>query len=265
MGEKQQINVRNLEGAILRDLAEGRKPFMIVGAFGTTGSASVDDLDALAKIAEKYQLWFHVDAAYAGSALVLPEMRELAYGIDQADSIVINPHKWLLTTFDCSAFFIKDRSELLRSLSILPEYLKTNHDEQVVNFRDWGPGLGRRFRSLKLWFVLRWYGAEGLRGLIRNHLDLSKTMETWTRSDPRFEISVERRFNVFCFRLRQDDQTNLAFLKRLNESGQMFLTHTKINNRVVLRMVIGQTDVNEQHLRDTWDLMKNIAAEFQLL
>jgi aromatic-L-amino-acid decarboxylase len=256
----QEMRVDLLIQAIEDDLKNGKRPFFMVGAFGTTGSTAVDDLKSISNVAKKYGIWFHVDAAYAGSALVLPEVRMLADGINQADSVVINPHKWLLTTFDCSAFFIKDRTALLKSFSILPEYLKTPEAESVTNFRDWGPGLGRRFRSLKLWFVIRWYGVTGIQNIIRNHISLSAELESWIRNDPRFEVMTKRQFNLVCFRLKSGDGASQKLLSILNQSGDMFLSHTRINGSFVLRLVIGQTDVTAEDVRQAWDKIKQAAS-----
>ncbi len=254
VNENLEMRTDLLEEYIEADIAQGLKPFFVVGAFGTTSTTAVDNLDQIAVLAQKYRLWFHVDAAYAGSALILPEMRGLAQSIDAADSIVVNPHKWLMTTFDCSAFFIKDKNSLIRSFSILPEYLKTSGDtEEVVNFRDWGPGLGRRFRSLKLYFVLQSYGIAGLQKILRRHIHLSQKLESWIAADKRFEICAKRNFNLVCFRLKSTDQANADLLHKLNSSGRMFLSHTKIKGQYVIRLVVGQTDVQELDIREAWD------------
>ncbi|MEN9659054.1 MAG: hypothetical protein RL571_2519 [Pseudomonadota bacterium] len=261
--EHQSIRIDLLQQAISDDIEQGYTPFFMVGALGTTGSTAVDDLAAMAQIAKAQRIWFHIDAAYAGSALMLPEVRELAAGYIEADSMVVNPHKWLLCNFDCSAFFIRDKESLLKtfSLGLIPEYLKSPNSAEQTNFMNWGVGLGRRFRALKLWFVMRWYGVEGLSELIRHHIDLSAELERWVRQDPHFEVSAKRYFNLLCFRLKASDEINLELLRRINASGKVFMTHTKINQQLVLRMVIGQTEVNQQHVREAWQLIQSLAND----
>lgn len=262
VNSNQEMRVDLLEAAIQEDLKNGLKPFFVVGAFGTTSTTAVDPLGEIQAVAAKYGLWFHVDAAYAGAALVLPECRDLADGINGADSLVVNPHKWLLTTFDCSAFFIRHKDELIRTLSILPEYLKTSEGDEVVNFRDWGLGLGRRFRSLKLWFVLRWYGVDGISEILRRHLALAKIFEEQVRKDSSFEVVAQRNFNLICFRFKGSDEDNMLLLQRLNQSGTLFLSHTKINGRVALRFVVGQTDVEARHVDEAWGHIQKVTRAF---
>jgi len=257
--DHQQMRIDLLEQMIKDDRAAGKQPFFVVGAFGTTGTTACDDLAAINQIAKKNNLWFHVDAAYAGSALILPEIRHLADGINDADSIVVNPHKWLFTTFDCSAFFVKHPQALVDTLAILPEYLKTFSDGQVVNFRDWGLGLGRRFRSLKLWFVMRWYGIAGMQEMIRNQIHLTKTLASKIADDPRFEIKVTGHFNLLCFRLRGSCLANKELMQRLNESGKLFLTHTKINGQIVLRLAVGQMQVTAADIDESWATIASMA------
>lgn len=252
VNEWQEMDIDILEQFILEDIQSGKKPFFITGVFGTTGSTAIDPLNKISVIAKKYQLWLHIDAAYAGAALMLPEMRLLAEGINEADSIVVNPHKWLFTTFDCSTFFIRDKDLLVRSFSLLPEYLKTPEGDSVTNFRDWGLGLGRRFRSLKLWFVIRWYGKEGIQNMLRTHIEIAQKLESWIQEHPLFEVAAQRHFNLVCFRLKAGEAINMQLLQILNESGHLFLTHTKLNGKVVLRMVVGQTDVQERHVKEAW-------------
>lgn len=259
----QAIDVPALVALIEADKRAGLRPFFVVGAFGTTGTTAIDDLDDIARVAQQHGLWFHVDAAYAGAALILPEMRKLASGIGSADSIVVNPHKWLLTTFDCSAFFVRDVSALTRTLSIQPEYLRTHMGNAVTDFRDWGLGLGRRFRSLKLWFVVKWYGTEGLQRLLRQHIELAKMFEGWVDAHADFQLITERKFNLVCFRMRAGDDENEQLLTRLNASGQMFLTHTKVDGTYVLRMVIGQTHVAAGDVRAAWELIEQEMSQIR--
>ncbi|KAB8029212.1 pyridoxal phosphate-dependent decarboxylase family protein [Fluviispira multicolorata] len=253
VNENQEMNIEELIHTIEEDLKKGMKPFFLNGTFGTTGSNAIDPLNKISQISKKYGLWFHVDAAYAGSALILPELRHLANGINEADSIVVNPHKWLFTTFDCSAFFIRNKDALINTFSILPEYLKTNDTKEVINYRDWGMGLGRRFRSLKLWFVIRWYGKQGLQNLIRSHIDMGKKFESFVKNDDRFEVVAQRHFNHVCFRLKGSNEENTKLLNKINKSGKMFLTHTKLNGKIVLRIVLAQTSLKEEHVIESWN------------
>jgi aromatic-L-amino-acid decarboxylase len=177
-------------------------------------------------------------------------------GASRAHSICFNPHKWLLTSFDCSAFWIRDRAALLGAMSVTPEYLKTAHAGQVIDYRDWQIPLGRRFRALKLWFVMRHYGAEGLRAHVRRHVELAKTFEGWVRADPRFEVCAERTLALVCFRKRGSDEENKALLERVNASGRAYLSHTVLPGRgYTLRMAIGAPSTEERHVREAWDLL----------
>ncbi len=261
VNQDQQMNTDALQRCIEEDLQNGLTPFFIAGTFGTTGSTAIDPLKAIARISKKYDLWFHIDAAYAGTALLLPEIRLLAEGIEEADSIVINPHKWLFTTFDCSALFIRNKDLLLKTFSILPEYLKDHNLQDVVNFRDWGLGLGRRFRSLKLWFVIRWYGKLGLQSLIRSHIELGSKFEQLIKKDGRFEIAAKRQFNLVCFRLKATDEENIKLLNTINRSGKMFLTHTRLNGSIVLRAVLAQTNLTEDHVIEAWKEIQEMSCQ----
>ncbi|APJ05089.1 pyridoxal phosphate-dependent decarboxylase family protein [Silvanigrella aquatica] len=252
INQKQQMDIEILKRTIEDDIKNGFKPFFIVGTFGTTSSASIDPLQEIAQLSKNYGIWFHVDAAYAGSALILPEIREMAIGICEADSIVFNPHKWLFTSFECSAFFIRNKNELLNTFEILPEYLKTNDSKAVVNFRDWGLGLGRKFRSLKLWFVIRWYGIQGLQNMIRSHIEYAKKLENIIKEDNRFEFMANRYFALICFRLKGSDELNYKFMDKINKSGKLYLSHTKLNEKFVLRLSLGQTNLTEKNVIEAW-------------
>jgi aromatic-L-amino-acid decarboxylase len=228
-----------------------RKPFFVCATVGTTSSTAIDPLPPLPP-----HLWLHVDAAYAGAACICPEFRWMIEGVSRADSFCMNPHKWLLTSFDCSAFWIRDRAALLGAMSVTPEYLKTAHAGQVIDYRDWQIPLGRRFRALKLWFVMRHYGAEGLRAHVRRHVELAKTFEGWVRADPRFEVCAERTLALVCFRKRGSDEENKALLERVNASGRAYLSHTVLPGRgYTLRMAIGAPSTEERHVREAWDLL----------
>jgi aromatic-L-amino-acid decarboxylase len=256
-----------LEEAILRDRASGLEPCCVVATIGTTSSAAVDPLVRLGPIARRHGLWLHVDAAYAGTAAVLPEKRWILDGAEHLDSFVFNPHKWLLTNFDCSVYFVKEPEWLIRTFEIHPEYLKTGVDPVVRNYRDWGIQLGRRFRALKLWFVIRSYGVEGLQAFVREHLRLAQLFETWVAATPHFELMAPVHFGLVCFRLNDGrDEASLARLNstlrdRLNATGKLYLTHTALHGMFALRMVIGQRTTEERHVRAAWEMIRAISAD----
>ncbi|MFQ5721695.1 MAG: pyridoxal phosphate-dependent decarboxylase family protein [Candidatus Aminicenantales bacterium] len=257
-----------LEEAVADDLKRGLKPTCVVATLGTTSSTAIDPLTPIGQICKRYDLWFHVDAAFAGTAAILPEKRWMLEGVEYVDSFVFNPHKWMLTNFDCSAYFVKDPSYLIRTFEIHPEYLKTGQDAQVKNFRDWGIQLGRRFRALKLWFVIRSYGVEGLQKIIREHLRLAQMFKGWVEEHQFFELMAPVPLSLVCFRLndgrREEELTELnkKFLDRLNQTGKVFLTHTALKGKYVLRMVIGTRTTQERHVRQAWELMVATAKEF---
>ncbi len=253
-----------LEQAVIRDIQAGFTPLYVAGTFGTTGSTAIDPLADIARIAQKYGLWFHIDAAYGGAALILPEIRALATGMEHADSLVFNPHKWLFTNFDCSAYFIRDKESLIHTFSIMPDYLRTPADQVVNNYRDWGIQLGRRFRALKLWFVLRYYGLSGLQGMISRHIRYAKWFENEIIRHPDFELLAETRFALVCFRYKPQAVTdpdrlnilNEALLNTLNKTGHIFLTHTHIKGIYSLRMVAGRHDTERIHWEHAWDIIR---------
>jgi len=251
-----------LDRAVRQDVARGMTPLAVVATLGTTGSTAVDPLAKIAAVAREHGLWLHVDAAYAGSALLLPEFRWMIEGIDGADSFVMNPHKWLFTNFDCSAYFVRDAGALVRTFEILPEYLKTPEADRVNNYRDWGIQLGRRFRALKLWFVIRSYGVSGLQGALREHLRLAHRLERSIDASGDFELMAPVVFGLVCFRYAPQgvtgealDALNMGLMERLNRTGRMYLTHTRLNGAVAMRMVVGQTNVEQRHVDAAWDLI----------
>lgn len=256
-----------LEEAILKDKERGLQPACVVATLGTTSSTAVDPLRAIGGIARRHGAWLHVDAAYAGTAAVLPEMRWMLDGAEFMDSFVFNPHKWMLTNFDCSAYYVKDPGWLLRTFEIHPEYLKTGVDPYVKNYRDWGIQLGRRFRALKLWFVIRSYGVEGLQAFVREHLRLARLFKGWVEAEPNFELMAPVRFGLVCFRLNDGrdlgtlNKLNKELLDRLNATGKVYLSPTVLNGKFILRMVIGQRTTAERHVRAAWDLVRSISAE----
>lgn len=256
-----------LERAIEKDLASGYIPCCTVATIGTTGTTAVDPLRAIGEICSRHGIWLHVDAALGGTALLLPEMRWMSDGIGYADSFVFNPHKWMFTNFDCSAYFVRDAASLIRTFEILPEYLKTRTRGKVNDYRDWGIPLGRRFRALKLWAVIRSYGVEGLQATIREHLRLAKMLAGLIEAEKDFELMAPVPLNTVCFRYRSDgmsdsetDRLNEKINHALNDSGKIYLTHTKVNGKYVLRMVTAQTNVTEHHVTEAWNLIRECAS-----
>jgi aromatic-L-amino-acid decarboxylase len=267
--DKLAMNPDLLLDSINEDIANGYQPLCIVAAIGTTGTMAVDPLNKIVEISEKLNIWLHVDAAYAGSALLLPEYQELISGIEKADSFVFNAHKWLFTNFDCSVYFVKDKNALVNTFEILPEYLKSKTDGIVSNHSDWGVPLGRRFRSLKLWFVMRYYGLEGLQNKLRFHIELAKWLENEIVKSSEFELVVPRSMNLVCFHfnpqkpysIKELNNINEELLHNLNATGLIYLTHTKINEIFTLRMSVGQTNIKQSHIEKSWELIRKKAME----
>jgi len=252
-----------LEAAILADLAQGLVPAAVVATTGTTGSTAIDPLRAIGEICRRHGIWLHVDASYAGSAAILPEKRWIIDGVEHADSFVFNPHKWMLVNFDCSAYFVKDVDALLRTFSASPEYLRTAHDAEVVNFRDWGIQLGRRFRALKLWWVIKSHGVEGLQAILRQHCAWAQAFAGWVSNDSRFELLAPVPLALVCFRLRpragEDaaavDERNRELLARINATRQVYLSHTVLDGRYTIRMAIGARATELRHVEEAWALI----------
>jgi aromatic-L-amino-acid/L-tryptophan decarboxylase len=250
-----------LHNMIEDDLEKGYVPLAVVAALGTTGSTALDPIKKIGDVTSKYGLWLHVDAAYAGTALLLPEFRSMIDGIKHVDSLVFNPHKWMFTNFDCSAYFVQDAESLVRTFEILPEYLKTNEGEPVKNYRDWGLQLGRRFRALKLWFVVRHYGIEGLQEKLREHISMAQELARTIDNSTEFELMAPVPLNTICFRYHPPgvdapgelDTYNRELLELLNASGKLFVTHTRLNGAYVIRLVIGQTEVQRRHIDEAWE------------
>ncbi len=243
-----------LERQITADIQAGLLPCFICATVGTTSSNAIDPVREIARIAADHKLWLHVDAAMSGTAALCPEFRFIHDGIELADSYTFNPHKWMFTNFDCNCFYVADRKHLIQTLSILPEYLRNQATESgaVIDYRDWHIQLGRRFRSLKLWFVIRHYGVEGLQQLIREHVRLAQQFAGWVRSDSRFEVAAPAKLNLVCFRLRSGDRANQLLMDRLNTSGDLYLTHTKLDGKLTLRLCVGQTNTQARHVERAW-------------
>ena len=252
-----------LEEAISRDREAGKVPFFVCATVGTTATNAIDPVREIGRIARAHGLWLHVDAAMSGSAAVCPEFRHIHDGLELADSYCFNPHKWLFTNFDCDCFFVADRNALVSALAILPEYLRNPATESgaVIDFRDWQVPLGRRFRSLKLWFVIRHYGVEGLRHHVRRHVALAQEFARWVEADGRFELAAPAPLNLVCFRHRSGDGATRAVLERVNASGRAFLTHARAGGRLALRLCVGQTWTEERHVRAVWDLIRSAAKK----
>jgi aromatic-L-amino-acid decarboxylase len=250
-----------LAAAVDEDCAAGRVPCLVMATIGTTSSLAVDPVAAIAPVAEAAGMWLHVDGAMAGSAAVCPEYRGLLAGLERADSFVFNPHKWLFTTFDCSCFFLADRSPLLDALSILPEFLRNAASDSgaVVDYRDWQVPLGRRFRALKLWFVLRWYGAEGLRHHVREHVRLAGELAGRIAADPRLIVAAPVGLNLVCFRHADGDDATEALHRALNATGRVYLTHTRLADRYVIRASIGAWTTEQRHVDALWTLVDDLA------
>ncbi len=251
-----------LREAVRKDKAAGKVPFFACATVGTTSSNGMNPLAAIAEVCREEGLWLHVDGAMAGTAALCPEFRHFFDGLEGADSYCFNPHKWMFTNFDCDCFWVADRAALIKTLSILPEYLKNKATESgaVIDYRDWHIPLGRRFRALKLWFVLRHYGAEGLRALVREHIRLAQTFAGWVRDSKDFELAVEPPLNLVCFRRKGGDDRNKALMERLNGSGNLYLTHTVLDGKFTLRLCVGQTHTAERHVEAAWRAIQAAAG-----
>jgi aromatic-L-amino-acid decarboxylase len=265
--EKMAMIPDKLEEAIEKDKSRGLQPACVVATVGTTSSTAVDPIGSVGKICLRQNVWLHVDAAFSGTAAILPEKKWMLEGVEYADSFVFNPHKWMLTNFDCSAYFVKDPEILIRTFEIHPEYLKTGVDAEVKNFRDWGIQLGRRFRALKLWFVLRSYGLEGLQKMVREHIRLAGMFKEWIEAHEFFELVAPVPVSLVCFRLNDGrseeglNELNKQFLERVNQTGTLLMTHTALKGKYVLRMAVASRLTKERHVREAWALLQSVAEE----
>ena len=246
-----------LRRAIEQDITDGLTPAFVCATVGTTSSTALDSLTQIGSICSEFGIWLHVDAAMAGSAAICPEYRFIHKGMEFANSYCFNPHKFLLTNFDCSCFYVSDRDALIDSLSIMPEYLKNKASESnsVFDYRDWQIPLGRRFRSLKLWSVIRHYGIKGMQAHIRQHMESAKALTEKINKDDRFELMAPTVLNLVCFRYKGSDEFNETLVQRLNDSGKLYLIHTKLNNKYTLRFSIGQTKTTWEHVLKAWELI----------
>lgn len=269
-----RLDASALARAVRGDVEAGLTPFFACATLGTTATTAFDDVEAISGVLRATPAWLHVDAAHAGSACVSPEFRGMLRGVEHADSFCVNPHKWLLTNFDCDCFFVRDRRALTDALSVTPEYLRNQRSDagEVVDFRDWHIPLGRRFRALKLWFVIRSYGVSGLQAYIREHVRLAALFEELLASDDRFELAAPRTLNLVCFRLRGGartpaDDRNRALLRLLNDSGEVYLSHAVLpenaspaGGRFVLRLAVGAARTREEHVRRAWSCIQTAAG-----
>jgi aromatic-L-amino-acid decarboxylase len=250
-----------LRSLIEADLRAGLRPCCIVATIGTTSSTSVDPVAECAALAEEFNLWLHVDCAYAGPCALLPECAAHFKGIDRADSVVTNPHKWLMTQMDLSAFYTRKPQILRQALSLVPEYLRASEDPRAVHLMDYGVPLGHRFRSLKLWFILRYFGREGVMEFLRRHNQLAREFAGWVDADERFERIAPVPFSVVCFRLNGSDDLNQAVIEKVNESGTTFLSHTALNGQFVIRIAIGNIATGLPDVEQAWKLILDAADE----
>ena len=243
---------------IQKDRADGLIPCFVSATVGTTSSNGLDPLRAIGQICREENIWFHVDGAMAGTAALCPEFRHIQDGVELADSYCFNPHKWMFTNSDCDCFFVADRAALIKTLSILPEYLRNPATESgaVIDYRDWHIPLGRRFRALKLWFVIRHYGVDGLQHHIREHVNLAQQFSRWVTKSADFELAAPAPLNLVCFRHRGGDEINRQILERLNRSGDIYLTHTLLNGKFTLRLCVGQTQTDASHVARAWKLIQ---------
>lgn len=251
-----------LEVAINADRSRGFVPTFVCANVGSTSSTAIDPVSAIADICNRHDVWLHVDAAMAGPAAICPEFRWLHDGVEMADSYCFNPHKWMLTNFDCDCLYVADRRALIQTLSILPEYLRNQATESgaVIDYRDWQIPLGRRFRSLKLWFVIRHYGVEGIREMIRRHIELAYEFAGWVDVHPDFELATPTSLNLVCFRHKSGDASNQKIMDAINQSGRAYLTHTKIDGKLTLRLCVGQRHTQAKHVAAVWQTIQSIAS-----
>ena len=262
------IDLKKLENQIIKDIESNYIPLAIISTYGTTGTVAFDSINEIALIAKKYRIWHHIDAAYAGSALFLDEYKKDINNIKYADSFLFNPHKWMLTNFDCSLYYVKDEEKLIKTLEIHPEYLKTS-SKNIKNYKDWSIQLGRRFRALKLWFVIRSYGINGIKKYLKNHINLAKYLKDIILNDENFELTTKQNMNMINFRFNpkksknnsEINKLNIRLIDKLNKTGKIYLSHTMINNTYSIRMPIGSTTVGIENIKSSWKLIKKTSQD----
>ena len=265
VNNKFELIPKKLEQKIVEDFLEGNKPFCVVATVGTTSTTSIDPIEEIAELCEKYNIWLHIDAAYAGVAAMIPEMKWITKAWEKADSIVVNPHKWMFTPMDLSIYFTRKPEILKQAFSLVPEYLKTKVDDEVENLMDYGIQLGRRFRSLKLWFIIRYFGVDGLASRIKNHIKLAKEFAEWVDNENDFELMAPVLFSTICFRYNPGNKTeeelnnlNEKLFEKINSSGKIFLSHTKLNGKFVIRLTIGSIRHERRHIEEAKEIIKKL-------
>jgi aromatic-L-amino-acid decarboxylase len=256
-----RLRPESLRGAIEQDWRDGKRPVCVVATVGTTSTTSVDPVAEIADITRRHNLWLHVDAAYAGTAAILPEFRHILNGVERADSLVVNPHKWMFVPVDLSAFYTRRPGILRRAFSLVPEYLRTEEDPRAVNLMDYSLSLGRRFRALKLWFVMRYFGREGIERLLREHIAMAQRLAQIIDTAPHFERVAPAAFSVVCFRFKGTDDQNRAILEKVNASGRAYISHTSLKGQVVLRIAIGNMGTRWEDVQQAWDLIRAAAKD----
>ncbi len=254
-----------LANQVEQDRQAGLVPCFVCATVGTTSSNAMDPLPEIGRICQESKLWFHVDAAMSGTAALCPEFRHFQNGVELADSYAFNPHKWMFTNFDCDCFWVANRADLINTLSVLPEYLKNQATQAggVFDYRDWHIPLGRRFRALKLWFVIRHYGIGGLQFHVRRHVGNAQQLVQWVKDDPHFELAAPVPLNLICFRHKRGDEFNQRLMDRLNRSGALFLTHTKLDGKFTLRLCVGQTNTEARHVERAWKTIQETARAIE--
>lgn len=259
------LEINSLKNQMAADQQKGLIPFFICATVGSTSSNAIDPVRAIGELRQSQfpDVWLHVDSAMSGPAALCPEFRFIHDGLEFADSYCFNPHKWMFTNFDCDCFYVADRNVLIKTLSILPEYLKNQSTESgaVIDYRDWQIPLGRRFRALKLWFVIRHYGIEGLQDHIREHIRLAKLFASWVKADDRFDLAAEPPLNLVCFRHKDGDEINQRLMESLNSSGKVYLTHTKLDGKFTLRFCVGQSHTEQRHVESAWALIRDMKCD----
>ncbi len=264
-GAKRSIDPAALDAAIRADREAGRVPAGVIACVGGTSVGASDDIAGVAEIARRHGLFLHVDAAWAGAAMICPEFRDLWAGIEDADSLVLNPHKWLGVQFDCSTYYVREPDDLVRTLAIQPEYLKTHGHDGIINYSEWSVPLGRRFRALKLWFVLRAYGVDGLRQMIRNHVRWSRALADRIAATKDFELITAPMLSLFSFRYAPKgaddlDALNLRLVEAINTDGRIYLTQTRVDDRLAIRFQVGQFETTETDVMAAYDVIRDCAA-----
>ena len=262
-----RMRVDLLERAMAEDRARGMLPLCVIATVGTTSTTSIDPVGEIAELCRAEDVWLHVDGAYGGVAAIVPELQEVLDGVHLADSLVVNPHKWLFTPVDCSAFYTRQPEVLKRAFSLVPEYLVTREQDEVVNLMDYGVQLGRRFRALKLWMVIRAFGAEGLAERIRYHVQLAQEFAGWVRAEPDWELAAPHPLSLVCFRYAPEgtsdeerNSLNERIMQDVNATGEVFLSHTKLDGRYVLRLAIGNIRTERRHVARAWELARAATA-----